>query len=92
MAGPVMCAGITMYDPLKAFKAQPGRDATRVVEVKRLGIGQVQHVLIAVLCLEYVFVHSCLFMILFVYSCIYCFLFIQNVCSLFDIDIYIYIL
>eukprot|EP00435_Cladocopium_sp_Y103_P053857 s1161_g17.t1 len=26
MAGPVMCAGITMYDPLKAFNAKPGRE------------------------------------------------------------------
>lgn len=37
MAGPVMCAGITMYDPLKAFKAQPG-DKVGIVGLGGLGV------------------------------------------------------
>ena len=68
-----------MYDPLKAFKAQPGRDATRVVEVKRLGIAQVQHVLIAILCLEYV---CYLFMFIYDFVCLFMYLLfvIQSKC------------
>jgi len=37
MAGPVMCAGITMYDPLKAFKAKPG-DKVGIVGLGGLGV------------------------------------------------------
>jgi len=37
MAGPVMCAGITMYDPLKAFHAKPG-DKVGVVGLGGLGV------------------------------------------------------
>eukprot|EP00438_Fugacium_kawagutii_P016900 Skav205370 [mRNA] locus=scaffold2437:128425:136360:+ [translate_table: standard] len=37
MAGPVMCAGITMYDPLKAYKAKPGAASSDKVGIVGLG-------------------------------------------------------
>ena len=40
MAGPVMCAGITMYEPLKAYGVKPG-DKVGIVGLGGLGAARI---------------------------------------------------